>query len=336
MVIPTSSAIAPHGPLIFAPAATAALGAAVAAALGAALSPLEEREFEDGEHKARPLVSVRGRDAYVVQSLHGDARGSVNDKLCRLLFLIATLKDASAERVTAVVPYFAYARKDRRTQPRDPVTMQYVARLLEAMGLDRIVAFEAHNLAAFQNAFRCRAEHLDARVPLFAALEHRFAADAVVVSPDAGGMKRAEGFRTLLAQRRGLNAELAFLEKHRALGKVSGSLMAGDVRGKTVVIYDDLISTGGTMLRAAQACQAGGAAKIYVAAAHGLFGPGAERLLNEPAIERILVTNSVPSAMHERSAKLEIVDCAPFLAKAIGLLHQDGSMTDLLAGSFLA
>src|SRR5918994_7708508 len=142
-------------------------GERIAGHLGIALDDHEERAFEDGEHKARPLVGVRGRDVFVVHSLYGDPDQSPNDKLCKLLFFIGALRDASAARVTAVIPYLAYARKDRKTQTRDPVTTRYVAMLLEAVGVDRILAIDVHNLAAFQNAFRCPADHLEAR-PLFA------------------------------------------------------------------------------------------------------------------------------------------------------------------------
>ena len=151
---------------LFALQATAELGQAVADALGCRLAAHEERAFEDGEHKVRPLDAVGGANVYVVQSLHGGPAESANDKLCRLLFFVGALKDAGAARVTAVVPYLCYARKDRRTKPRDPVTTRYVAALVEAMGVDRVVAMDVHNPAAFENAFRCPAEHLEAR-PLF-------------------------------------------------------------------------------------------------------------------------------------------------------------------------
>jgi len=148
-------------PLLFALRGSESLGAKIAQHLGIPLAAHEEREFDDGEHKARPLENVRGRGCYVLHALHGDASHSANDKLNRLLFFIATLKDASAARVSAVVPYLAYARKDRKTKPRDPVTMRYVAQLFEAMGTDALLVLEVHNPAAFQNAFRCPAEQLD-------------------------------------------------------------------------------------------------------------------------------------------------------------------------------
>ena len=193
----------------------------------------EEREFEDGEHKARPLISVRGKNVFVIQSLYADHQQSGNDKLCRLLFFIGALKDAAAARVTAVVPYLAYARKDRKTKPRDPVTTRYVAALFEAVGTDAVMTLDVHNLAAFQNAFRCRTEHLEANM-LF--VEHFVPvlkdSEVVVVSPDAGGVKRAERLRQLLSHALGKPVGAAFAEKYRSLGVVSGDMVVGDVKGK--------------------------------------------------------------------------------------------------------
>src|SRR6187455_2239428 len=140
---------------IFAPAATAEFGEAVSRVLGQPLAAHEERDFEDGEHKIRPLDVVRDADVYVLQSLHGGPRESANDKLCRLLFFIGALRDAGAARVTVVAPYLCYARKDRRTKPHDPVTTRYIAQLFEAVGAEAVVTLEVHNPAAYENAFRC-------------------------------------------------------------------------------------------------------------------------------------------------------------------------------------
>src|SRR3712207_1643547 len=203
---------------VFALDASRAFGDAVAAALGVPLAAHEERAFEDGEHKARPLVSVRGADVYVIQGLHGGPEQSPNDKLCRLLFFLGALRDASAARVTAVVPYLAYARKDRRTQPRDPVTTRYVAALFEAVGVDRVVTIDVHNLAAFENAFRCPTDHLEARglfIEHFAPLLRYDDEEVVVLSPDAGGMKRADRFRAALARALGRPVATGFMEKQR-------------------------------------------------------------------------------------------------------------------------
>ena len=155
-----------QSPCLFALHATAKLGAAVAAALDRPLAAHEEREFEDGEHKIRPLETVRGANVFVLQSFHGEAEQSANDKLCKLLFFIAALKDGGAARVTVLSPYLCYARKDRRTKPGDPVTTRYLASLFEAVGTDAIVTLDVHNPAAFENAFRCPTTAL-AAAPLF-------------------------------------------------------------------------------------------------------------------------------------------------------------------------
>ena len=321
---------------VFALHATREFGERVSAHLKQPLAAHEERGFEDGEHKVRPLVGVRGADVYVIQSLHGDESESVHDKLCRLLFFIAALKDHGAARVTAVVPYLGYSRKDRRTKPRDPVTTRYVAALFEAIGTDRVVTVEVHNVAAFQNAFRIPAEHLDT-ARLFAEYfaETLGEADAVIVSPDAGGVKRADRFRGALSRR--LNRDLAtvFIEKYRSAGVVSGGAVVGDVDGKTAIIIDDLISTGTTMTRAAAACRARGALVVHAAAAHGLFIGDAGAILEDPALDRVVITDTVPPfrldpALVKR--KVTVLDAAALCAEAIRRLHEGGSLVDLLEG----
>lgn len=320
---------------VFALNATRAFGEAVARELGVGLTPHEERDFEDGEHKTRPLDNVRGRDVFVVQSLHGDESGSANDKLCKLLFFLGCLKDAAAARVTAVIPYLAYARKDRKTQTRDPVTSRYVALLLEAVGTDRVVVLDVHNVAAFQNAFRCGTDHLEAR-PLFV---RHFASllgsdEVAVVSPDTGGAKRAEALRTSLTRALGRSPTSAFVEKYRARGVVSGDMLVGDVAGRVALIVDDLISTGGTILRAARACRAAGARAVHAAATHGLFvGQAREALFADPALGQVVVTNSVPPFRlgHDRFPdQLVVLDVAPLFAEAIRRIHTGGSIVELL------
>ena len=162
--------LAPEGwpPVLFALGASARFGAQVAQGLGLELAAHEEREFEDGEHKARTLVPVAGRAAYVIHALHGDAAHSANDKLCRMLFFIASLRDAGAASVTAVAPYLAYARKDRRTKPFDPVITRYVAALFQSAGASAMMTIDVHNRAAYENAFTCRTGHIEA-APLFVA-----------------------------------------------------------------------------------------------------------------------------------------------------------------------
>jgi ribose-phosphate pyrophosphokinase len=280
---------------IFAPRAGRDFAEMVSVHLGIPLSAHEEREFEDGEHKTRPLVSVRGKDVYVVQSLYGDLEQSVNDKLCRLLFFLGALRDASAERITAVVPYLCYARKDRKSKSRDPVTTRYVASLFEAIGVDRIVTMDVHNLAAFQNSFRIGADHLEAKklfVEHFAPIVRQ--AEVVVVSPDVGGVKRAEDFRLALSKVLDHPVQNAFIEKYRSAGLVSGDALIGNVMGKVAIIIDDLISSGATLARTAENLEAHGAAKIYAAASHGVFSSKAGQSLAHPALENVVITNTIP------------------------------------------
>ncbi|MDO9215767.1 MAG: ribose-phosphate diphosphokinase, partial [Lacisediminimonas sp.] len=225
------------GPALFAFGCGMAYGERVAACLGLDLLPIEEREFADGEHKSRPLASVRGRDVYVVHSLYADFDYSVNDKLCRLLFFIGALKDAAAARVTAVIPYLAYARKDQKSKSRDPVTTRYVAGLLEAVGTDVVVTIDVHNVAAFQNAFRHRTEHLCAAPLIGAALVPQLSSrDITVLAPDTGAVKRADRFRRLMSEAVGRQAGVAFMEKYRSEGQLGGGQLVGDTSGCDVII----------------------------------------------------------------------------------------------------
>lgn len=319
---------------LFALAGSDELGRSVADRLGIGLAAHEEREFEDGEHKARPLACVAGADVYVLHSLHGGPQASANDKLCRLLFFLAAVRDAGAARVTAVVPYLCYARKDRRTKPNDPVTTRYVAALFEAMGTDAVVTLEVHNESAFENAFRCRAVALSAAPLLVERLRPLIGDEPLcIVSPDLGGGKRADLFRQSLEAAIGRPVGKAFAEKHRSAGVVSGDLFVGEVRDATCIVVDDLISTGGTLVRAARAALDGGGRRVIACVAHGLFMEGAAETLADPAVERIIATDSVPPFRLPTGTvreKLDLVGAAPLLAETIRRLHVGAPLTDLM------
>lgn len=310
-----------------------ALAERICQRLGIAPAEHEERTFEDGEHKIRPLESVRGRDVYVVESLHSDGAMSVNDKLVRLLFFLAAVRDAGADRVTCVAPYLCYARKDRRTKPRDPVTTRYLASLFEAVGIDRLVTIDVHNPAAYENAFRIPTEHLTA-APMFVEAIAPLVGDSAltVVSPDAGGVKRAEYVREALERRLQRKVGFAFLDKFRSEGVVRGGTVAGDVKDRVVVIIDDLISTGTTLARAASACREQGARAVYVAATHGVFATDASRVLRGGEFDRVFILDTIapqrldPDLLRSR---VEVIDCTPLLANAIFRLHTNGSIVEL-------
>ena len=319
---------------LFALNSSRGFGEKVSAHLGIPLSNHEEREFEDGEHKSRPLVNVRGKDVFVFQSLYSDQQQSVNDKLCRLLFFIGAIKDASAGRVTAVVPYLGYARKDRKTQPRDPVTTRYIGSFFEAVKTDHVITLDVHNLAAYQNAFSCQADHLEAKklfVQYFAPLVRD--AEVIVVSPDVGGIKRAEHFRQALSRVLDRAVSIAFLEKYRSKGIVSGEAIVGDVENRVVIIIDDLISTGTTLARAAKVGHDLGALKIYAAASHGVFVGAASHALADLFLEKIVITDTIPPFRLDPvlvKNKVVILDAAALFAEAIKRIHSGGSIVELL------
>lgn len=309
-------------------------GEKIATKLGISLSDHEERAFEDGEHKGRPLENVRNRDVYILQSLHGEPGASVNDKLCHLLFFIGAVKDASAKSITVVTPYLCYTRKDRRTKARDPVTTRYVAQLFEAVGTSRIITIDVHNLQAFQNSFRCPTEHLEAR-NIFARyfLKALHGKELAVMSPDFGGAKRAEDFRQLLMASTGKEISFIIMEKSRSKGEVSGTAVVGEVEGKNVIIIDDMISSGGTMIRAAQACKELGAEAVFAAATHALFTEGAPELLNESVFSQIVITDTVSLNSRVQQVlkeKLKVLEVAPFFAEAIKRIDAGDSIVELL------
>lgn len=313
------------GGVLFALEGSRTYGERVAAQLEWPLSPHEEREFEDGEHKVRPLVDVSCRDVFVIHSLAGGSGASPSDRLCRLLFFVGALKDAGARRVTAAVPYLCYARKDQRSQISDPVTTKYVARMFEACGTDAIITFDVHNRAAYENAFRIPTTNIEA-TPIF--VEH-FAArlrgeKLAVVSPDIGGTKRAERFRRMLAAATDEEPSAGFVEKQRAGGVVTGELFVGDVYERTVILFDDLISTGTTLRRAAKKCRETGARRVFAAATHGLFIGASPGLLGSGDFDGIVVADTVESDA-ERDGRLPenvtVVQTAKLLADAIACSH---------------
>ena len=322
-------------PVIFALSNSRALAKNVAARLGNVVAEHEERKFEDGECKIRPLVGVRGRDVYVFADLLSSAGESVHDKLCKLLFFVGALKQAAAQRVTVVAPYLCYARKERQTKPRDPVATRYLAQMFEAVGVDCVITMTAHDLAAFQNAYRCGAEHLDAGALFAHALAERLEGlEVAVVSPDPGGEKRAELFRESLERVLKAPVTKGLVDKKRSMGKVTGDLFAGDVAGRVAVVFDDMIVGGGTMTRAAEACRRHGAAEVLAVATHGVFTGGAEQFFRDPSIDEIWITDSVmPGASveaHMRNGRVKVAPIGKLLAGVIRTCHSGGSINDLL------
>ena len=319
-----------YGPVLYANPCLIALSecrdmaAAIAASARLPLVPIEERGFEGGEFKLRPLESVRGRTTFVLETLSASADFPIAERLVRLLFLLHGLRDAGAAERVALVPYLAYARKDRRTQLRDPVNTRYVAQLLEASGIDRLIALDVHNPAALDNAFRVPVDHLTAMPMMVDHFARRFSGkDLTVVSPDVGGIKRAQLFREFLQRRLSCAVELAFIEKRRALDIVSSGALVGAGAGREVIVIDDLCASGGTLIRASDLCHQAGATAVHVAVTHAPLPEGLTALIATESIAGILVTDSVGpmpgslAALPSAAARMTVLSVAPLFGQTI-------------------
>jgi ribose-phosphate pyrophosphokinase len=323
--------------VVFAPGETRGFGMRIAAALERPLAGIEERRFDDGEHMLRPTQGVHGHDVYVVQSLYAEPGCGVDEKLVRLLFFLGALRDAGCGRLTAVLPYLCYARQDRRALPQAPLPTRYVAALIESSGADAVMTIDVHNLSAYQNAFRIRTEHLEARWLLVEQVAAQLGdAPVAVVSPDAGGLRRADAFREALAARLGRPVGWGIVEKHREEAGLRGGLFVGDVAGRDVVLVDDLLSSGETLRRAIAACVGHGARRVFGSVTHGLFTGEGASVLRTPGLAALSVTDSValPAAVGEGlpQGRLEVVGIAGLFAEAIRRLHEGRSLSALLEG----
>jgi ribose-phosphate pyrophosphokinase len=309
-------------PLIFAPSESRALGLAASERSGIALAALEEREYTGGEFKLRPLQSVRDRTVFVVQSLAETQAAPTALRLVRLLFLIHGLRDAGASRVVAVIPYLAYARKDRRTRSRDPVYTRYVAQQLEAAGASRVMALDVHNASSIDNAFRIPVDHLSA-LPMMAAhfVQHLPHGKWAVVSPDIGGIKRAQLFRELLERKTQEEVELVFIEKRREGEVLSGGAVVGNPEGRVAIVLDDLCASGSTLIKAATALRAAGATSVYATVTHTPLEDGLAALAAAQDIAQVVVTDSVGYAPGSASlgakGKVKILACGELLGCAM-------------------
>ena len=296
------------------------LSLGIAERLGVGLSPVEIRQFDDGEFKIRPLISVAGDDVSIIATFVREGGLGVHEKLCLALFLASALRGAHAQTVQLITPYLCYARKDQRTKMRDPLTLRYVATLLEAAGFSGVVAMDVHNTAAFESAFRVPVEHLSARDLLASRLATMVKTVPVtLMSPDFGGAKRVFGVRDYFNKLRGCDdTKFGLVVKERSFGEVKGGPVLGDVKDRVVILFDDLISSGGTINKAARSCLELGANKVLVAATHIILGDETIRNLGESAIDFVLGTNttmsieSVPTAL---TSKFELIDVSRQFAK---------------------
>jgi ribose-phosphate pyrophosphokinase len=291
-------------------------------------------EFANGEVRCSFGESVRGTDVFIMQTHFGVDGRSVNDSLMEHLIMIDAASRASAKRITAVCPFYGYARQDRKAAGREPITARLVADMFKAAGAKRMISIDLHS-GQIQGFFDGPVDHLTA-MPVLEQYVRANATAPVIVSPDAGRIKVAERMAQHLGN---IGADLAFIYKRRPKGTTNVAEAAevmGDVAGRTCVLTDDMIDTGGTIVAAAELLKKRGAKEVWAMATHGLLsGPAIDRLKNAP-IERIVLTNSLPLPAEKQLPNVEVLSVAPLIAEALGAVFDDTSVSDIFDGENLA
>jgi ribose-phosphate pyrophosphokinase len=306
---------------VFSGTANPALVEEVCEALGAPVGAAMIKRFADGETHLQIQENVRGADVFVIQP----TCTPVDSHLMELLLLMDAFKRASAERITAVLPYYGYARQDRKDRPRMPISAKLVASLLERAGANRVLAVDLH-AAQIQGFFDIPVDHLFSAPVMVDYFDKHFpSGELTVVSPDAGGVERARSF----AKR--LNAPLAIIDKRRTEVNIAEVMnIIGDVRGKHCLIVDDLVDTAGTLVKGVEALLAQGARSVTACATHAvLSGPAVERI-NSSSLQELVVTNTIPlSPAGAACSKIRVLSVASLLARAIQSIHEGGSISTL-------
>ena len=316
----TSEETSPWGELkLIAGKANPELAQLISAEIGVELTDPRVQRFSDGEIDVKIQDSMRGHDCFVIQpTCH-----PVNENLMELFIILDALRRASAGRVTAVIPYYSYARKERKSQPREPISAKLVANIITLAGADRLLLLDLH-ADAIEGFFDVPTDHLSAHKILANHVKSRNLTDMAVVAPDAGGAKRAESMAKLLG------APLVFVYKRRPRDEVSEILdMAGEVEGKDCVVVEDIISTGGTIVEVARALRQHGARKVLIACTHPVLTPGAVQRLREAPVDEVIVTNSIPVPEEKLGPPLTVLSVAPLLAEAIVRVHENRSVSAL-------
>ncbi|MBO0684787.1 MAG: ribose-phosphate pyrophosphokinase [Candidatus Dormibacteraeota bacterium] len=295
------------------------LGRQISKEIGVELTDPRVKRFSDGELKVKIGDSMRGHDCFVIQpTCH-----PVNEHLMELFILLDALRRASAGRITAVIPYYGYARQERKMAPREPIAAKLIANFITLAGADRVLLMDLH-ADAIEGFFDVPTDHLTARKLLAEHLRGRGLNGCSVVSPDAGGAKRAESMATLLA------APLVFVYKRRPRDEVAEVLeIAGEVRGRDCVVVDDMISSGGTIAETAQALKRSGAGRVIIACSHPVLTPGAVERLRRAPVDEVVVTNSIPVPPEKQGPPITVLSVAPLLAEAIVRVHENRSVSEL-------
>ncbi len=303
---------------LFAGRSSLDLGKAIAAYLNQELGPITIRNFSDGEIYVRYDENIRGEDVFIIQSTQPPA-----ENLVELLLMLDAAKRASARRVTAVIPYYGYARQDRKDQPRVPISAKLVADVIQAAGADRILTMDLHS-SQIQGYFNIPFDHLYARRVLIPRLQELKLKNPTVLAPDIGSVPLARSYAKLLG------ATLAMIDKRRpAPNRAEVMNLIGEVKNREVLIMDDMVDTAGTLVAAAETALEHGARSVMAACTHGVFsGPAVQRLHQAP-ITKMLVTDTLPMPASKRFPQLEIVSSAPLFGEAIRRIHNEESISIL-------
>jgi len=304
------------------------LSAKIAREIGQTLASMDVTRFADGEFDVKMHESVRGHDVFLIQP----TCEPVSDNLIELFITLDALRRASASRITAVIPYYGYQRKEKKTQPRDPISAKLMANIIELAGANRVIAVDLH-AEAIQGFFDVPVDALTATKILARRVRERHGRDVVVVSPDTGGALRARRLARIL------DAPIAIIDKRRPKDDTVEVIhVVGDVDGQHCVVLDDLISTGGTLVNAAAALKANGAKSVDVVATHGVFTPGAVQRLHDSPIEEICVTDTIPlpkddsdDGSFDSHPRLRVLSVAPLIAEAIVRVHEGRSVSELFS-----
>jgi ribose-phosphate pyrophosphokinase len=305
------------------------LATEIAEHLGVELGHPNLVEFANGEIHSKLGENVRGADVFIIQT-HGESEFmSVNDAVMEHLIMIDAARRASAKRITAVIPNYGYARQDRKAEGREPITAKLVANMFAAAGADRLMSVDLHS-GQIQGFFDGPVDHLTAMPVLVDYIRANLPDDLVVVSPDAGRVKVAERYTNQL------NADLAIVHKRRVKGvknTVEAVEIVGHVEGRTCVVIDDMIDTGGTICAAAEQLKARGANEIYALATHGvLSGPAIDRFKNS-VISKVIITNTLPLPSEKQIDKIEVLSIAKILAETIDAVFEDNSVSEIFHGA---
>jgi ribose-phosphate pyrophosphokinase len=291
----------------------------IAKKLGLELSEAKIGRFSDGEIQVKIVANVRGADCYVIQP----TSFPVNENLMELLIIADALKRASAKRITAVVPYYGYARQDRKSEPRVPITARLVANLFAASGITRVLTMDLH-AGQIQGFFDIPVDHLYGMPVLLNYFKAKKLNDIAIVSPDAGGVERARYFA------KHFNADLVIVDKRRPRPNEASIMnIIGEVENKNCIILDDIVDTAGTLTKVAGAIKAKGATRVFATASHGVLSGDAKEAIKDSPIEELVITDSIPLTKEGPTEKIVVLSIAPMLAEAIMRISNDESISAL-------